>query len=156
MRESTPRHMRTAKPQISQRGTGPLLSVCRNIGFFRMNRQTTVPIRLCVCAGCSDPLLFAYDIRAIFLTYVTVLLLFIMKTRLFKYIENFTTKKWKRDSFHILAQNIDCWYWLETPRWGGSNEYPQFMFLSRDKKIIVYACKLQFYCVKVEFKGSKL
>ena len=40
---------------------------------------------------------------------------FIMKTCLFKYIENFTTKKGKfsyKDSgvFHISAQNIDCGY----------------------------------------------
>ena len=30
--------------------------------------------------------------------------------------------------FHISAQNIDCWYSLEPPRRGGSNEYPQSMF----------------------------
>ena len=59
----------------------------------------------------------------------------ITKTRLFKCIENFTTKKWKFsdeklwiDIFHISAQNIDCGYSLEPPRWGGSNEYPQSMF----------------------------
>ena len=39
----------------------------------------------------------------------------ITKTRLFKYTENFTTKKWKfldKNSviFHISAQNIDCGY----------------------------------------------
>ena len=39
--------------------------------------------------------------------------LYIMKTRLFKYTENFTTKNWKfsdknSDIFHISAQNIDC------------------------------------------------
>ena len=28
------------------------------------------------------------------------------------------------DIFHISAQNIDCWYSLEPPRRGGSNEYP--------------------------------
>ena len=28
------------------------------------------------------------------------------------------------DIFHISAQNIDCGYLLEPPRWGGSNEYP--------------------------------
>ena len=27
-------------------------------------------------------------------------------------------------SFLISAQNIDCEYSLEPPRWGGSNEYP--------------------------------
>ena len=38
------------------------------------------------------------------------------------------------DIFHISAQNIDCGYSLEPPRRGGSNEYPQSMFLSRNKK----------------------
>ena len=58
-------------------------------------------------------------------------------------------------SFHISAQNIDCRYSLE-PLWrGGSNEYPQSMFLSRNKKINVYPCKPQFYCIKVGFKGVK-
>ena len=32
--------------------------------------------------------------------------------------------------FHISDQNIDCGYSLEPPRRGGSNEYPQSMFLS--------------------------
>ena len=30
--------------------------------------------------------------------------------------------------FLIFAQNIDCWYTLEPPRRGGSNEYQQSMF----------------------------
>ena len=38
--------------------------------------------------------------------------------------------------FHISAQNIDCGYSLEPPRRGGSNEYPQSMFLSRNNKIM--------------------
>ena len=59
-------------------------------------------------------------------------------------------------SSHISAQNIDCGYLLEPPRRGGSNEYPQSMFLSRSKKINLYPCKPQFYCIKVGFKGSKL
>ena len=45
---------------------------------------------------------------------------------------------------------------LKPPRRGGSNEYPQSMFLSRNKKKIVYPCKPQFYYIKVGFKGSKL
>ena len=58
---------------------------------------------------------------------------YITKTGLFKYTENFTTKKWKfsdkkSDIFHISTQNIDCGYSLEPPRRGGSNEYPQSMF----------------------------
>ena len=62
-------------------------------------------------------------------------LIIITKTRLFKYIEIFTTKTGKFsdkkknfDIFHFSAQNIDCRYSLEPPRRGGSNEYPQFMF----------------------------
>ena len=46
--------------------------------------------------------------------------------------ENFQIKI--SDIFHISAQNIDCGYSLEPPRRGGSNVYPQFMFLSRNKK----------------------
>ena len=60
------------------------------------------------------------------------------------------------DIFHISAQNIDCWYSLEPPRWGGSNEYTQSMFLSRNKKNNVYPSKPQFYYIKVGFKGVKI
>ena len=38
----------------------------------------------------------------------------------------------KKDIFHISAQNID------RGQRGGSNEYPQSMFLSRNKKNNVY------------------
>ena len=38
------------------------------------------------------------------------------------------------DIFLIFAQNIDCGYTLEPPRRGGSNEYPQSMFYSNNKK----------------------
>ena len=63
----------------------------------------------------------------------------ITKTSLLKYAQNFTTKNWKFSDktfwyFHISAQNIDCRYSLEPPRRGGSNEYQQSMFLSRNKK----------------------
>ena len=66
---------------------------------------------------------------------------FITKTRLFKYIEHFTTKNWKfsdknSDIFHISVQNIDCGYSLEPPRRGGSNEYPQSMILVEIRKIM--------------------
>ena len=45
----------------------------------------------------------------------------ITKTRLFKHIENFTTKKGKfsdknSDIFHISAKNIACGHSLEPPR----------------------------------------
>ena len=58
----------------------------------------------------------------------------ITKTCLFKYTENFTTKKKKKksdknsDIFHISAQNIGYGYSLEPPRRGGSNEYPLSVF----------------------------
>ena len=58
----------------------------------------------------------------------------ITKTRLFKYIKNFTIKIWYLSdekisgSFRISAQNIDCGYSLEPLRRGGSNEYTQSMF----------------------------
>ena len=48
--------------------------------------------------------------------------------------ENFQIKI--SDIFHISAKKIDCGYSLEPPRRGGSNEYPQSMFLSRNKKIM--------------------
>ena len=58
--------------------------------------------------------------------------------------------------FRISAQNIDCRYSLEPPHRGGSNEYPQSMFLSRNKKNNAYPCKPLFYYIKVGFKGVKI
>ena len=76
----------------------------------------------------------------------------ITKTRLFKYIEKKSPPKAEKFQmkepdffFHISSQNI-----------GGSNEYPQSMFLSRHKKNIVYPCKPRFYYIKVGFKGVKI
>ena len=60
------------------------------------------------------------------------------------------------DIFHMSAQSIDCGYSLEPPRRGGSNEYPLSMYLSRNKKIIVYPCKPQFYYMKVGFRGVNI
>ena len=68
--------------------------------------------------------------------------------------ENFRIKN--SDIFHISDQNIDCGYSLEPPLRGGSNEYPQSMFLSRNKKNNEYPCKPQFYYIKVGFKGVKI
>ena len=47
-------------------------------------------------------------------------------------IENFQLKIF--DIFLIFAQNIDCGYTLEPPQRGGSIEYPQSMFWSKNKK----------------------
>ena len=68
----------------------------------------------------------------------------ITKTSLFKYTEN-STRATKNENFldknfdiifFISAQNIDCGNSLEPPRRGGSNEYPQFMFLEEIRRII--------------------
>ena len=68
--------------------------------------------------------------------------------------ENFQIKKFWY--FNISAQNIDCGYSWEPPRRGGSHEYPQSMFLSRNKKTNVYCCKPHFYYIKMGFKGVKI
>ena len=66
----------------------------------------------------------------------------ITKTRLFKYIENFTSKKLenfqikKTIFFIIFAQKINCGYSLEPPRRGGTNEYPQSIFRAKIRKIM--------------------
>ena len=57
-----------------------------------------------------------------------------------QYTENVLVVKMKKihwknfDIFLIFAQNLDCGYTLEPPRRGGSNEYPQSMFWSKNKK----------------------
>ena len=60
------------------------------------------------------------------------------------------------DIFHISVPNIDCGYSSEPPPRGGSNKYPQYMFLSRNMKNNVYPCKPQFYNIKEGFKGFKI
>ena len=65
--------------------------------------------------------------------------------------ENFKMKN--SNIFHISDQNIDFGYSLEPPQWGSSNEYPQSIFFSINKKNNVYPCKPQFYYIK---RGSKL
>ena len=60
------------------------------------------------------------------------------------------------DISHTSGQNIDYGYSLEPPRQGGSNEYPQSMFLGRNKKNNVNPCKPQFYNIKVGFQGVSI
>ena len=52
-------------------------------------------------------------------------------TEIFKAVKN-ENFLWK--FLDIFAQNIDCGYTLEPPWRGGSNEYPQTMFWSKNKK----------------------
>ena len=47
-------------------------------------------------------------------------------------IENLTSKNF--DILNMFAQNIDCGCMLEPPRRGASNEYPQSMFWTKNKK----------------------
>ena len=87
---------------------------------------------------------------------------FITKTRLFKYIENFTFKKTENfqikisDIFHISAQNIDCGYSLKLPRRGGYNEYPQSMFWADIRKIMFTPVNPTFAIKKWGLRGSNL
>ena len=108
----------------------------------------------------TTPVLFIGQMNRLWSGQVTI-----TKTRLFKYIDNFTSKIENfqikaSDIFHISAQNIDCGYSTEPPRRGGSDEYPQstcttIYVLGRNKKINVYPCKPHFYCIKVGFKGDQ-
>ena len=68
--------------------------------------------------------------------------------------ENFRIKN--SDIFLISAQNIDCGHLLGLLQQGSSNEYPQSMLLSSNKKNNIYPCKAQFYYIKVGFKGVKI
>ena len=52
--------------------------------------------------------------------------------------------------FLISAQNIDCGYSLDPPRWGGSNDYPQSMFWAELWKIS------EFFIWKVSFFGDNI
>ena len=77
-------------------------------------------------------------------------------------MENFNSKKTEKfqiknsDIFSYFCSKHRLWYSLEPPRRGGSNEYPQSMFLSRNKKNNVYPCKPQFYYINVGFKVVKI
>ena len=53
--------------------------------------------------------------------------------------------------FLIPAQNIDCGYSLEPPRRGGSNEYPQSMFLNRNMKNLKVFLSKNLYFLVVKF-----
>ena len=104
----------------------------------------------------------SFDLEFYVFEFSPFCVLCITKTPLFKYIEKFITKNGKFSDknydifFLFLLKNIDCGCSLEPPRRGGSNEYPQYMFLSRNKTNDVYRCKPQFYYIKVGFKGVKI
>ena len=102
--------------------------------------------RLCVSKCNNGPVCMPLALRKH--VYSNILNILQPKTEIFQ-IKTF-------DIFLISAQNLDCGYSLEPPQRGGSNEYPQSMFLSRNKKNNVYPCKPQFYYLKVGFNGVKI
>ena len=58
--------------------------------------------------------------------------------------------------FLIFAQNIDGGYTLEPPQRGGSNEYPQSMFCSKNNKNRYTPANPSFFYIKGGFKGVSL
>ena len=73
---------------------------------------------------------------------------------IFKVVKNKKFPLKNFDIFLIFAQNIDCGYTLEPPRRGGSNEYPQSMFWSKNKKNRYTPANPSFtILIKVGFKG---
>ena len=62
--------------------------------------------------------------------------------------------KYKKKKNHIKI--LIFFIFLLKTKIMGTREYPQSMFLSRNKKNNVYPCKPQFYCIKVGFKGVKI
>ena len=133
---------------------------------------SSVASRLCLCDGgficgvcfvitCSSSNLFWMPEKTMLPDCGIFWVFYCENTPIQIYIEKFTTKNWKfsdkkSDCLNISAQKIDCGYSLEPPRRGGSNEYPQSMFLSRNKKDNAYPCKPQFCYIKVGFKGVKI
>ena len=67
---------------------------------------------------------------------ITVIKPKLYKNILMQYTAIFHCCKNKKNIFLIFAQNIDCGYTLEPPQWGGSNEYPQSMFWSKNTEIM--------------------
>ena len=53
-------------------------------------------------------------------------------TKIFFQFKNRKFSSEKIDIFLIFAKNIDCGYTIEPPRRGGSNEYLQSMFWSKN------------------------
>ena len=102
---------------------------------FRTGLECALLIRVYSVRNSDPTISYSVNLTALWAISANDKLIFfltIMKTRLFKYIENFTTKKWKfsKNSYilHISNQNID--------RRGGSNEYPKSMILAEIRKIM--------------------
>ena len=87
-------------------------------------------------------------------------------TRIFFSLSKMMKFHWKCfDNFDIFAKNIDCGYTLEPLRRGGSNEYSQSMFWTKNKKnrhkltvtrILLYKRFLRFYLWTCIRHGSEM
>ena len=73
-------------------------------------------------------------------------------TEIFKVVKNEKFQQKMFVIFLIFAQNIDCGYMLEPPQRGGSNELPQSMFWSKNKKD---RCALQIPVFLYKSGGSR-
>ena len=85
----------------------------------------------------------------------------ITKTRLFKYIENFTSQNWKCSDeklwyFPYLCSKHRLWVLVRTASARRFVRVPTTYVFEQNKKNNVYPCKPQFYCIKVGFKGVKI
>ena len=103
----------------------------------------------------QSTILIYYTKKMMFLTFIFSLW---WNSRSFHYENTPFQIYWK--FYHQKNENFQIKFWYFSyfcsKRRGGSNEYQQSMFLSRNKKNNVYPCKPQFYYIKVGFKGAKL
>ena len=67
--------------------------------------------------------------------------------------KNWTFSDKKNLIVFIFLLKTDCGYSLELPQWDSSYEYPQSMFLSRNKKNNVYPCNSSFTIYKGGYIG---
>ena len=86
--------------------------------LFLNQQKTEKSITMEECVGCEGTDLWAILLQRFF----TAVKMTIFSCCFFFYF------------FHIFAQNIFCGYTLEPPRQGGSNEYPQSRFKSKNMK----------------------
>ena len=88
----------------------------------------------------------------------------ITKTRLFKYIENFTSKNWfylhKKKLWHFsyFCSKQRLWVLVRTASEAvlTSTQKSMGFFFQKNKKNNVYPCQPQFYYIKVGLKGVKI
>ena len=60
------------------------------------------------------------------------------------------------ETFKIFAQNKNCGYMLEPPGQGDFNINTHNLCFEAKIRKIVYPCVLQFYYIKVGYKGATL